>query len=203
MFELLNKSLTLNDRQSFDIYINEDLTGAGSYFIMSLDSKFASKNITATGCFAGYTHQEFSLSGKYIALKLDYFNFGKTIISDIPWNNPGDLSYIDGCSNSVIIPPPRNGEPCINYLYFPKNINQTPHTHPSVRIGLVLSGQGYAILGKKKKPLKQGDIFLLDRHTLHNFATTHSDMSLIVFHPDSESGPTDEFNPMISRTYLK
>lgn len=46
----------------------------------------------------------------------------------------GRLRYIDGCTDTLLIAPPILGDPCLNALYFPKNIRQTPHTHPSVRV---------------------------------------------------------------------
>ena len=116
---------------------------------------------------------------------------------------PGNLSYIDGCSNSNLIDPPRNGDPCLNYLYFPINIQQTFHTHPSVRIGFVVNGSGIADADDTATELTAGSIFILDRHTKHRFRTTSNPMSLVAFHPDSEDGPKDEFNPMKSRTYIR
>lgn len=116
----------------------------------------------------------------------------------------GNLSYIDGCSNSNLIDPPRSGDPCLNYLYFPAGIDQTFHTHPSVRIGFVLFGNGVSSIYDQEFSLNTGDIFILDRHTKHRFRTsTTSPMSLVAFHPDSEDGPRDEFNPMKARTYIK
>ena len=49
----------------------------------------------------------------------------------------GRLKYIDGCTDSLLIPPVKMGDPCLNHLHFPKNITQTGHTHPSHRIGIV------------------------------------------------------------------
>ena len=43
--------------------------------------------------------------------------------------NNGRLSYIDGCSDSVLVSMPRMGDPVLNYLHFPTGIYQTQHTH--------------------------------------------------------------------------
>lgn len=39
----------------------------------------------------------------------------------------GRLSYIDGCTDTLLIMPPRLGDPCLNYLHFPVGIDQTQH----------------------------------------------------------------------------
>jgi len=172
-------------------------------FILSKDSILKTANTEVQGCFGAYVNSHATVSGSAIIIEFMGINFPRTVMGQINPGQPGDLSYIDGCSNSVIVAPPRNGEPCINYLYFPPNITQTHHVHPSVRIGLVLSGEGKATVAGKDYPLTEGTAFILDRFDRHGFSTENSHMSLAVFHPDSESGPTDEFNPMKSRTYIQ
>lgn len=119
---------------------------------------------------------------------------------------PGRLSYIDGCSNTLAIAPQRSGDPCVNLLFFPQHREQSYHSHPSLRLGLVLQGQGTADVAdgpeEKQYDLKEGVFFALDPHVRHRFRTRSETMSVIVFHPDSEDGPRDEANPMRSRTYL-
>jgi hypothetical protein len=56
----------------------------------------------------------------------------------------GRLSYIDGCSDSMLVYPPRQGDPVFNHLHFPAGIRQTQHTHPSIRLGIVARGAGVA-----------------------------------------------------------
>ena len=85
----------------------------------------------------------------------------------------------------------------MNYLHFPTNITQTQHTHPSLRIGVVLSGCGVAILPNTFADLQAVNAFILSPHVLHSFNTTRSHVSLLVFHPDSDKGPTDDANPTI------
>lgn len=120
-------------------------------------------------------------------------------------DQPGRLSYIDGCSNTNLIAPLRNGDPCLNYLYLPAGINQSAHVHPTARIGLISGGRGFARYwaeGEAKTiPLETGVLFWLPRFTRHSFHTESSYLSVMVFHPDSEGGPLDEANPMFSRTY--
>jgi hypothetical protein len=56
-----------------------------------------------------------------------------------PW---GRLRYIDGCTDTVLVPPVRRGDPCLNALYFPPHTRQTQHVHPSLRAGVVIAGAG-------------------------------------------------------------
>ena len=60
----------------------------------------------------------------------------------------GRLTYIDGCSDSLLVYPPRMGDPCLNHLHFPGDVLQTQHTHPSIRMGIVMSGKGVSWRGK-------------------------------------------------------
>ena len=120
----------------------------------------------------------------------------------------GRLSYIDGCSDSVLVSMPRQGDPVLNYLHFPTGIYQTQHTHPSIRMGVVIGGEGEAFQEKSNysdgwvKPLKKGCIFMLTEQELHSFRTSDSHMDIVAFHPDSDTGPTDENHSMINRTYI-
>ncbi len=60
----------------------------------------------------------------------------------------GRLTYIDGCSDSMLVYPPRKGDPVLNHLHFPGRILQTQHTHPSIRVGVVMKGQGVSWRGE-------------------------------------------------------
>lgn len=116
----------------------------------------------------------------------------------------GHLSYIDGGTNTTAINPSRLGDPVINYVHFPEGMYQTLHTHPSHRIGFILSGNGQVELNNKQyHKLNQGDIFYMRRNVLHNFICDNKeDVILFVFAPDSGTGPTDEINPLKIRTYI-
>ena len=43
----------------------------------------------------------------------------------------GNLSYMDGGTNTTAVNPGRLGDPVINYVHFPAGMQQTLHTHPS------------------------------------------------------------------------
>lgn len=115
----------------------------------------------------------------------------------------GNLSYMDGGTNTTAITPPRLGDPVVNYVHFPKYMYQTLHTHPSHRIGLILKGNGKIELNDKKfHDIVEGEAFFMRRNELHNFITEDEDVILFVFAPDSGDGPTDEINPLKVRTYI-
>ena len=125
----------------------------------------------------------------------------------------GRLKYIDGAYNSLLMSPPKKGEPCLNALYMTGKIDQTPHTHPSTRIGFILRGQVIVRIWDKEGEganvthewvLTQGDAWFMEQETIHSFHTTETDdMCLFAFHPDSDFGPTDEEAPMINRTIIQ
>jgi quercetin dioxygenase-like cupin family protein len=118
----------------------------------------------------------------------------------------GRLSYIDGCSDSLLIYPPRQGDPSLNLLHFPSGVEQSPHLHPSIRMGCVVSGSGYSDVWENGKAtrckLTTGDMFCLEENEVHRFVTTDSQMTVIAWHPDGDWGPTDHNHTMINRTYL-
>jgi quercetin dioxygenase-like cupin family protein len=114
----------------------------------------------------------------------------------------GRLRYIDGCTDSLLVPPIIQGDPCLNVLYFPAGTSQTQHTHPSFRLGLVIQGAGECITPDCTYPLHPGQAFLIHRDALHSFRTTDSTMVVIAYHPDSDFGPTHDAHPMINRTMI-
>ena len=117
----------------------------------------------------------------------------------------GNLSYMDGGTNTTAINPGRLGDPVINYVHFPAGMYQTLHTHPSHRIGLCLQGNGKVELDHEEFfDIKPGEAFFMRRNTLHNFMCPYQDEDVVlyVFAPDSGTGPTDEVNPLKVRTYV-
>ena len=115
----------------------------------------------------------------------------------------GNLSYLDGGTNTTAVNPGRLGDPVINYVHFPAGMQQTLHTHPSHRVGMILKGHGKIELDNGDFEVHQGDVFFMQRNVLHNFMCPyHEDVILFVFAPDSGTGPTDEVNPLKIRTYV-
>lgn len=126
---------------------------------------------------------------------------GQTVLG-VELEDAGRLQYIDGCTDSLLIYAPKKGDPCLNHLHFPEGIDQTFHTHPSIRMGYVARGNGVASFPDGDHALTEGDIFLLPIDTLHRFRTPDESMDIIAFHPETDTGPTDEDHPMLNRTII-
>lgn len=158
---------------------------AGPACITSIDGNPADQNESANAALLIVRH-------KYRGL----LNIGG------PIEDRGRLRYIDGCSDTLLVCPPRRGEPCLNYLHFPTNIDQTMHTHPSIRVGVVARGNGICRTPTDSFALKPGMLWLLPEDTPHAFMTTDETMDVIAWHPDSDTGPSDDDHPMINRTIV-
>jgi hypothetical protein len=122
----------------------------------------------------------------------------------------GRLAYIDGCSTSILVMPPRCGDSVLNLLHVPPGVLQSEHFHPSIRFGVVLSGQGVAFgashhgTEKWEMALSPGAVFYLPAMERHAFQTVgqKEPLNIISYHPESDWGPTDESHPMLTRTLL-
>lgn len=114
----------------------------------------------------------------------------------------GRLRYIDGCTDSLIIPPWRRGEPCLNLLHIPPGVEQTMHTHPSDRIGVVVSGAGQCVTPEGLVDLRPGLIWRIPADGLHRFRTTTDELRIVAWHPDSDTGPTDDDHPMLNKSFV-
>ena len=132
---------------------------------------------------------------------------GYLVPNTIGWvESRGRLSYIDGCSDSLLVYPARLGDASLNLLYFPSGISQTFHRHPSIRLGCVIDGTGLREDGDGNNTIESdltpGMAFCLSEQERHRFKTTDSSMTVIAFHPDGDWGPTDHNHTMLNRTYL-
>lgn len=119
-----------------------------------------------------------------------------------PVEESGRLRYIDGCTDSLLIPPVRMGDPCLNLLHIPPHTRQSRHSHPSHRIGVILSGSGECVTPTETIPLTPGMVFVIPENAQHSFHTTHEALRVIAYHPESDFGPTDESHPMVNKTIL-
>lgn len=94
-------------------------------------------------CLPGPLTLNATLEGRGLVIeRCDYQGFPQI---GGPLEGRGRLRYIDGCSDTLLICPPLIGEPCLNHLHIPPGTNQTAHTHPSQRIGVILRGSGYCL----------------------------------------------------------
>jgi quercetin dioxygenase-like cupin family protein len=180
----------------------------GTYYIMLRNANFFGdtikfQNVNATFCI----NHKFTIEcgENSSAVVIEYLGLhlleSRYYVQDVL--NLGNLSYIDGGTNTTAVNPGRLGDPVVNYVHFPADMYQTLHTHPSHRIGLVLKGNGAIELDDQKYyELKEGEAFFMRRNELHNFITRDEDVILFVFAPDSGTGPTDDINPLKVRTYI-
>ena len=119
-----------------------------------------------------------------------------------PIEELGRLRYVDGCTDTLLLSPARVGDPCLNLLHLPPGTHQTLHTHPTVRIGLIVSGHGLCESPGVSLPLRPGQIFIIPPGTRHCFHTEGEALRVIAYHPDTDTGPTHTDHPMINRTYV-
>lgn len=116
----------------------------------------------------------------------------------------GRLRYIDGCTDSLLVPPWRRGEACLNLLHIPPGIEQTMHTHPSDRIGVVVSGRGQCVTPAGTTELEPGVLWRIQADGLHRFRTPYGEaLKIVAWHPDSDFGPTDDEHPMLNRSFIE
>lgn len=134
-----------------------------------------------------------------------------------PIEYKGRLNYIDGCSDTCIIQPLKLGDPCLNYLHFPENVEQTAHTHPEIRVGYVARGRGKCVTPWGSYPLSEGVQFVIlpegkekiigadekkYKQGTHSFHTSQSILDVVSYHPVTTIGLTDEAHPMVAGTHL-
>lgn len=120
-----------------------------------------------------------------------------------PIEQTGRFAYIDGGTNTLLIPPIHQGDPCFNALYFPPRCDQTLHSHPSYRLGLVISGSGECETPEGVVGFQAGQVIWIPAQHLHKFRTTTQSLTLVMFHPDSEVGFGHRNNPMLNRTLVE
>ena len=118
-----------------------------------------------------------------------------------PIASTGRFAYIDGGLTSLLIGPVAKGDPCLHALYMPAGVEQTVHSHPSDRIGLIIQGEGYCVADKTRHALRPGVLFHIPPNQPHQFCTGQP-LLFIVFHPDSDIGFSDRNHPMLRRTFV-
>ena len=116
----------------------------------------------------------------------------------------GRNQYINDCSASLLVLPPKKGNPCINHLHLIPDVVQDEHTHPSDRIGLVVRGKVKVVCETwpMGEMVAEGDAWYLPAGEKHHFETGDEVCDIMVYHPDSEWGPTNESHQMLDATIL-
>ena len=72
--------------------------------------------------------------------------------------------------------------PCMNYLHFPADFDETPHKYTSHCAGVVMRGEGVCRHSGRYDVLERGDIFVAAENTLLSFHTEDSAMDIAVLH---------------------
>ncbi len=213
----LHDRLDCSTPQEFSILgsppLNDWINPIGSHFLFGESLHVDSSSgllLNPIGFCAFSSPTRYKLLGFKNLLIVETPNYlASTQFSLVNHNEPGRLQYIDGCSNTNVIAPAHNGDPCINYLFIPRGTYQSPHVHPSARVILIASGSGYAKFwpavqsDAQMMPLLAGMKIYLAAGEKHCFVTDTENLSVMVFHPDSDGGPLDRVNPMYSRTYIR
>ena len=153
------------------------------------------------GCY-GAIPGPLALSGAGEALVVSTPGYRAMRLFGGPLEDHCRLRYVDNCTNSILLSPPVRGEPCLNFLRLPKLTSQTPHTHPSLRVGLVFSGNGACETPHGMLPLIDGTVFLIPPGGEHSFQSNATDLRIVIYHPDSDSGPTHTDHTMLNRTFI-
>lgn len=159
-----------------------------------------SRHSLSKGCFFSAPGRYAIRGGRGVLIEVPDYRGLMTVGG--PVETAGRLRYIDGCTDTLLIPPVRWGDPCMNALYFPPSVQQTPHTHPSVRFGAVMWGRGYCETGQGTFTLEPGLVFCIPTDLVHSFHTRDEQLAIVTYHPDSDFGPQDENHPMVNRTLV-
>ena len=164
-------------------------------YVISGDIVFPNGSVAVEGqyfCFWTGKSESIRTSGEVVIFTRLGFKGQNTVGG--PIEESGRLVYIDTCSDSLLIYPPRMGDPSLNLLQFPPGVKQSYHIHPSIRLGVVVRGKGYACISEngdeKQIELEPGVMFCIEEREKHRFMTpSNSDMTVIAFHPDGDWGP--------------
>ena len=177
-------------------------------YVFSGEITLPSEKVVSQGEYFSFWSRDpalFEYTGKVVTFTRIGFK-GQNVIGTL--EDKGRLVYIDGCTDTLLVYPPRSGDPSMSALYFPPNTDQTMHIHPSIRMGTVVRGNGSAIIVDKDNEevgitLEEGMLFCLEENEKHKFRTSSKPLVIIAFHPDGDWGPTDENHTMINRTYVR
>ena len=115
----------------------------------------------------------------------------------------GRNRHADGCSSSLLVMPPRRGDPCVNHVHLIAGTVQPEHHHPSDRIGMVVRGSGLAHHESGPRMiLYPGRAWKIPAGERHHFETSGEPLDLLVFQPDSAWSPTGGAQPLLDATIL-
>lgn len=195
------------DSEHIATVVQDDRTvsvhGTGFVYVQSGAACIRGGMLLKAGMYAAVPSGIVTALGQSTVVVVDSMRHNGVLLAGGPIEWVGRLRYIDGCSDSLLLSPMRKGDPCLNFLHIPGGISQTAHTHPSVRIGIVARGFGKCWTPGGTFDMAEGMGFVIPQDTLHAFRTEDDVLDVVVFHPDSVEGPTDERHQMLSATLVK
>ncbi|HPH64493.1 MAG TPA: AraC family ligand binding domain-containing protein [Kofleriaceae bacterium] len=181
-----------------------DIVDASGYFYVAHGAATLETNHgtfrLATGMYGVATNGRLTIDDGLLLLAARQ-GYRAPLLLGGPLEATGRLRYIDGCTDTLLLAPWRKGDPCFNHLHIPAGTSQSSHVHPSLRIGIIAKGSGVCRTPQGESPLRPGTAFVLAPQQVHCFITHDASLDVVVFHPDSDTGPTDEDHPMLNRTW--
>ena len=180
-----------------------ELTGGTSFGLVTATSRIAigpDKLVLRAGSYFVAPEPVRIESGRGLAIVVRDYRGLRQVGG--PIETSGRLRYIDGCSDTLVVSPPRLGEPCLNHLHVPTGTDQSAHTHSSARIGVIVRGRGRCQTPAGPVDLYEGLAWYIPAGLRHSFLTGSESLDVLAWHPDSDFGPTDENHPMVNRTLL-
>jgi mannose-6-phosphate isomerase-like protein (cupin superfamily) len=183
------------------------LDADSSHYVVVCDGDFivSSGNRThhlSDGCFGSFPGA-IQLQGSGRALIVSTVGYQSQLLAGGPIEDKGRLRYVDGCTSSLLLSPPVRGEPCLNFMHLPCRISQTLHTHPSLRAGIILSGRGQCETEAGTFDFLPGTVFFIPPNLAHSFQSRDETLRIVIYHPDSDSGPTHTDHTMLNRTFIR
>jgi mannose-6-phosphate isomerase-like protein (cupin superfamily) len=183
------------------------LDAEDSHYVVVCDGEFlvAQSNRhhhLSTGFFGSFPGPAL-IKGEGRALILSSIGYVSQTLTGGPIEDQGRLRYVDGCTASILLPPPVRGEPCLNFMHLPRHVSQTMHTHPSLRAGLILSGSGRCETTTGEFEFRPGTVFFIPPELPHSFQSKNEDLRIVIFHPDSDNGPAHTDHTMLNRTFVQ
>ncbi|WP_176059336.1 cupin domain-containing protein [Paraburkholderia sp. BCC1876] len=194
----IRMAVTTGDATTFDAGSSHYIVVCDGEFQVSLADR---KHQLWAGCFGSFPGAV-RLEGEGRAVVLSSVGYHSPILAGGPIEEQGRLRYVDGCTSSLLLPPTVRGEPCLNFMHLPRRISQTMHTHPSLRAGIILSGCGQCETEDGVFEFRPGTAFFIPPNLPHSFQSHDETLRIVIYHPDSDSGPTHTDHTMLNRTYV-
>lgn len=117
------------------------------------------------------------------------------------------LPYVNGCATRQVFPPPRPGDPTLQYLSIPPfSAEQAHHIHSTVRVAYVLAGRGRSIVGMPEAStateLVPGMVCVLEPMCPHHFETPFGEYLEVVPLHIFSAVSAERSHPMLNGTVL-